>query len=50
MSCPYCTNGIVLVLLNAADFHCGGDEPIIEERACEECGSQQAEPAGVTPW
>lgn len=36
--CPYCTLGQIDVLINYADFHFNGDEPIYETESCEECG------------
>lgn len=36
--CKYCNNGKVTRLENYADFHYNGDEPIIIEEDCEECG------------
>jgi len=38
IACPYCTLGQIDVLINYADFHFRGDEPIYETESCEECG------------
>lgn len=50
MKCLYCGgSGTISVIKNNAEFYFNGDEPIIEDEPCDECGGSGMAESPIIP-